>query len=67
MLFPRNIDTLGRLLRGAGALLLAIAGGFIWAHSHGTAIGFFAGAVFMGFEAARGWCAARACGIKTKY
>jgi Protein of unknown function (DUF2892) len=65
-LFPRNISNTGRLVRALGALVLLIGAGF----------GFFAsawlGAVlavsggFVLFEAVRGWCVLRACGIKTR-
>jgi hypothetical protein len=64
--FKPNIDSRGRLVRGVIAALLFIAGGvavfYIW----------WLGLVFIGigffvlFEAVRGWCFARACGVKTK-
>src|SRR4051812_39576891 len=64
MLQP-NIDSRGRALRAAGALFLTIASGASWPHSRVAAAALGSGALFMFFEAARGWCAARACGIKT--
>jgi hypothetical protein len=66
-LFPRNIDRKGRIIRAVIGLVLLLASIFAgwqvwWA---GLILGL--GAAFVFFEAARGWCAARACGIKTKY
>jgi len=65
--FSPNLDSRGRLVRGIGGVLCLIAGlvvGFLklWL---GVALIFAGG--FMLFEAVRGWCAVRACGIKTKY
>ena len=65
-LFARNLDRRGRLVRAVMGLILAVAavvaGLKIW--WVGLVLG--AAAVFTLFEAARGWCALRACGIKTK-
>ena len=65
-LFPRNIDKQGRWMRGLGALALLVGAGFGF-----TVSPWFGGAllvvgVFVAFEALRGWCALRACGIRTK-
>ena len=66
-LFPHNIDRKGRLIRASIGLVLfgvaIIVGQFDWLA--GVLLG--VGAAFVWFEAARGGCAARACGIKTKY
>lgn len=62
----RNIETKGRVVRGLAALVLLL-----------TAIGCFQLSIFLSlillvsglfvlFEALRGWCALRACGVKTK-
>ncbi len=64
-LFAPNIDTKGRIARAVGALALAIAGAVLWPLSRIAAGLLAAGSAFMFFEAARGWCAVRACGIKT--
>jgi hypothetical protein len=64
--FAPNLGRAGRLLRAAlgvaGILAgLALSGYSLWL------CGLLVGAgVFGLFEAARGWCLARACGIKTK-
>ncbi len=62
-----NIDTKGRVLRGIGALAFAVGAALTWPHSHTAALALAGSAVFMAFEAARGWCVARACGVKTKF
>lgn len=66
--FSRNLDFRGRMARGViGALCLiagiVIAGDFLlW-----LGLIFVVAGLFAIFEAARGWCIARACGIKTKF
>lgn len=64
--FNRNIDTQGRVLRGLGAV--ALLGGAVFGFFLATWLGFvlLAASAFVAFEAARGWCALRACGIKTR-
>ena len=65
--FAPNIGRLGRGLRAAYGLILLVAG--IWfLKSHPTAsIVLFCFAAFAFYEALRGWCLLRACGVKTKY
>jgi hypothetical protein len=66
--FKPNIDKKGRLLRGAMSLLCGVCA--VWQNSedHKVATVLLAGsAVFTGFEACRGWCVARACGLKTRW
>jgi hypothetical protein len=65
----RNIDSKGRAVRGAAAAVLfgvAGAGWFlqwpVWALVVLVVAGLFAA-----LEAAAGWCALRACGIKTRF
>jgi hypothetical protein len=64
--FNPNIGTAGRVVRALwGFGLLAIS--FFLFESHwivSIGLGFFA--VFAFYEAIRGWCIMRACGIKTK-
>ena len=62
----RNIDNRGRLVRGIGALALLVGAGFGFTVSWWLGGLLLASAVFVAFEALRGWCALRACGIKTK-
>jgi hypothetical protein len=65
-LFSRNIDNKGRIVRGIGALALLAGAGFGFAASIWLGIALLASGVFVAFEALRGWCALRACGIKTR-
>lgn len=64
--FSRNIDNPGRLVRGLGALVVLVGAGFGFTVSVWLGLGLLAAGVFVGFEALRGWCVMRACGIKTK-
>lgn len=64
--FSRNIDNKGRLVRGIGALALLVGAGFAFTVSLWLGIALIVSGVFVAFEALRGWCALRACGIKTK-
>ena len=65
-LFPRNIDNQGRLVRGLGALALLVGAGFGFIISAWLGGAVLAAGLFVAFEALRGWCALRACGIRTK-
>jgi len=64
--FQPNLDRRGRWMRaGLGVLL---CGGGVWAGLH---IWWFGGLLilsggFVLFEAVRGWCVMRACGIRTR-
>jgi len=64
--FSRNIDKKGRLVRGLVALALLVSAGFGFAVSVWLSVALLASGIFVAFEALRGWCALRACGIKTK-
>ena len=64
--FSRNINSKGRLVRGIGALALLASAGFGFAASVWLGLALLAPGVFVAFEALRGWCVMRACGIKTK-
>ena len=61
-----NIETKGRLVRGVGALGLLVGAGLGFAVSVWLGLLLLASGLFVGFEALRGWCFLRACGIKTK-
>jgi len=65
-IFSRNIDNQGRLVRGLGALALLVGAGFGFTVSPWLGGVFLASGVFVAFEALRGWCVLRACGIRTK-
>jgi len=65
-LFARNISNTGRLVRGLAALALLIGAGFGFFVSVWMGVGLAVGGLFVLFEALRGWCVMRACGIKTR-
>lgn len=62
-----NLTRRGRFLRAVAAIFTAAAAIAAWPFSHPAAIALSAAAAFLAFEAARGWCALRACGIKTRF
>jgi DUF2892 family protein len=64
--FAQNIDWRGRLARAVFGIALLIASVLLWRPGRWIC---FVPAVAGGFalyEAVRGWCLMRACGIKTK-
>ena len=64
--FSPNIGNKGRLVRGGGALVLLAGAGFGFTVSVWLGAVLLASGAFVLFESLRGWCALRACGIKTK-
>ena len=64
--FQPNIDSRGRLVRGGIALLFLIVGGVTVFYLWWLGLVFIGTGIFVLFEAVRGWCFARACGVKTK-
>ena len=66
-IFSRNIDNRGRLVRGLAALALLVGAVFSFTVSVWLGLTLLASGLFIAFEALRGWCALRACGIKTKF
>jgi hypothetical protein len=65
-LFSPNIGKPGRLMRGGIALLLFLSAGLAFTVSFWMGLALVASGGFVLFEALRGWCALRACGIKTR-
>jgi hypothetical protein len=65
-LFSRNIGNTGRLVRGLVALALLVGAGFSFRVSAWLGAVLALLGVFVLFEALRGWCVMRACGIKTR-
>ena len=65
-LFARNIGNTGRVVRGLAALALLIGAGFGFFVSIWLGVALAVSGVFVLFEALRGWCVLRACGIKTR-
>lgn len=65
-IFAPNIDNKGRLVRGAIAVALLIGAGFGFTVSLWLGLVLALAGGFVLFEAVRGWCGLRACGIKTR-
>jgi hypothetical protein len=65
--FSPNLEGRGRIVRAGGAAVMATMSAIAWPKSIAVAIGLALASGFLAFEAARGWCALRACGIKTKF
>jgi hypothetical protein len=62
-----NLERRGRVLRGIGALAL-FAGAATAIKVHWLlAIALLIAGLFVLFEALRGWCVMRACGLKTRF
>lgn len=62
-----NIDRKGRVARGGLGVLFLLAAGCLAPYNVLLAVAFLLIAIFTLFEAFRGWCAVRACGIKTPF
>ena len=64
--FSRNISNTGRLVRALGALALLLGAGFGFFVSVWLGAVLAVSGVFVLFEALRGWCVLRACGLRTR-
>jgi hypothetical protein len=64
--FRPNISRQGRIARGVIGTLCLIAGIVTVDFSLWLGLVFVVAGLFAIYEAMRGWCLARACGIKTK-
>lgn len=65
--FTPNIGSAGRAIRGLIAVVLFVAAFFAYQLSFWLCMLLIANAVLAVFEALRGWCALRACGVKTRF
>ena len=65
--FNPNIGRKGRLVRGVMGLALLAGAAFSFGESFWLGALLAAAGVFGLFESLRGWCFARACGIKTRF
>jgi len=65
--FARNIGRRGRVVRGLGGM--ALLGGSLFCLAEWPWLAALLGmaGIFSLFQALRGWCLARACGLKTKF
>jgi Protein of unknown function (DUF2892) len=61
-----NIDRTGRIVRGIGAALLLAGSAYAFTTLPWLGVVLLAAGIFVAFEALRGWCALRACGVRTK-
>jgi hydrogenase/urease accessory protein HupE len=64
--FSRNISFQGRMVRGVLGTILLIAGIIMADYELWICLTLVVIGLFVVFEAVRGWCLARACGIRTK-
>jgi len=64
--FGRNLETRGRVFRGVVAVLLVLGGIYALTQIWWLGLILLASGGFVLFEALRGWCIMRACGIKTR-
>jgi hypothetical protein len=64
--FLPNLETRGRLVRGIGGILFVAGGVALCGVNLVVSVILIISGGFMLFEAVRGWCVMRACGIKTK-
>lgn len=64
--FLRKIDRPGRIARAILGGLLSLGGVVACFWSLWAGVVLMGGGVFVLFEAFRGWCVVRACGIKTR-
>jgi hypothetical protein len=64
--FNPNIDRTGRIARGIGAALLLTGSAFAFTALPWLGVVLLLSCVFVAFEALRGWCALRACGVRTR-
>jgi hypothetical protein len=64
--FAPNIIRAGRIARLIYGVIMLVACVIAFPKLWWLGVFFLASALFAFFEAARGWCVLRACGIKTK-
>jgi hypothetical protein len=65
--FASNISNAGRLVRGLGALAMLLGAAFGFFVSIWLGVALTVSGAFVLFEALRGWCLLRACGLKTRF
>jgi hypothetical protein len=65
--FQPNIKRQGRIARGVCGTVFLIAGIILVDYQLWLGLVFVGAGLLAIFEALRGWCLARACGIKTKF
>ena len=63
----QNIDGKGRAARGGLAITFLLAGGCLLETAAPLGLIFLVIGLFCAFESWVGWCAVRACGVKTRF
>lgn len=66
-LFQPNIGKTGRIIRASIGLGLLVAAAAVHRNHWLACAGLMIAGLFCLFEATRGWCVARACGLKTRW
>jgi len=64
--FKQNINTRGRLIRGTAGVAMIVAGLLLSREDGWICVALVASGGFVLYEAVRGWCIMRACGIRTR-
>jgi hypothetical protein len=64
--FKPNITRAGRIARVVWGVVVAGLGGLAYSWKPWVAVVLFAASALALFEALRGWCVLRACGLRTK-
>jgi len=64
--FAPNLKVEGRVVRGITAFIFSIGAVITLRLSRRLSLLLFLSALFTLYEASRGWCVVRACGIRTK-
>jgi len=65
--FAVNIDARGRWIRGSLGVALVVAGLAVCNLNVWAAVSLILSGGFCLYEAVRGWCVMRACGVRTKF
>jgi hypothetical protein len=65
--FRPNLQSRGRWIRGLAGAGCVAGGVWFWSEQQLLAIVSFLVGGFCLFQASRGWCLARACGVKTRW
>ncbi|MCU0771565.1 MAG: DUF2892 domain-containing protein [Verrucomicrobia bacterium] len=64
--FAPNLETRGRIVRGVAAILLLLGALYALTEAWWLGLILLVCGGFTLFEAVRGWCVVRACGVKTR-
>jgi hypothetical protein len=65
--FKKNLESKGLWVRALGAMVLMVLAAWGWGSHWWIALGLAPASGFVLFEALRGWCVLRACGVRTGF